>query len=314
MCLLVPHYHIIIVSSYVSRPLVPFSASVVAMANIDASVFDGCSDILADVIIAMSLYTRRLARRLLLIFNCHVGGIERLFLLTSQMPAPSRHGHRTRLSLGGCLLLEHRPVKDVVVLVAERAEQDAEQLTQVHVVGSLVEAQTTTVVEVHGKLGRESLAQHLDRCRHLLLADLLVLLFLGDRLETLPREAATVEVHQYVAERFHVVSPALFDAEVRVYAGVASGSGQVFVLAVQDVCVRSTVPVFLRETKVDEKQFVAMAPDAHEEIVRFYVAMYEVFVVYELDTSDHLVGHHQHGFHGESPRTKVEQIFQTGPQ
>ena len=288
------------------------------MANIDASMFDGRSG--RSIFWWMSslpcLCTHAVRLAEIFVFKCHVvGGIERLFRSTSQMPAPPwRHGQRTHLSLGGCLLFKHRPIKDVVVLVAERTEQDAEELTQVHVVRGLVEAQATAVVQIHGELRRESLAQHLDGCRHLLLADLLVLLFLGDGLESLPRKAAAVEVHQNVAERLHVVSSALFDTEVCVYAGVSSGSGQVLVLAVQDVRVRSAVAVFLRETKVDDKQFVAMAPDAHEEIVWFHVAMYEVLVVHEFDTSDHLVGHHQYGFHGESARTKVEQIFQTGPQ
>jgi len=58
------------------------------------------------------------------------------------------------------LLLEHRPVERVVVLVVEGAEQDAEQLAQVHVVGRLVKAQAAAVVQVHGELGREALRAH----------------------------------------------------------------------------------------------------------------------------------------------------------
>ena len=41
---------------------------------------------------------------------------------------------------------------------------------------------------------------------------LFVLLLLGGGLETLPREGATVEVHQDVAEGFHVVATRLFDS------------------------------------------------------------------------------------------------------
>lgn len=57
----------------------------------------------------------------------------------------------------GDLLLEQRPVEGEVVLVIEGAEQDAEELPQVHVVRVLIEAQATGVVEVHGKLCWESL-------------------------------------------------------------------------------------------------------------------------------------------------------------
>ena len=60
------------------------------------------------------------------------------------------------------LLLQHCPVEGVVVLVVERPEEDSEELTQVHVVWRLLEAQPTAVVEVHCKLCWETLAQHLD--------------------------------------------------------------------------------------------------------------------------------------------------------
>ena len=55
------------------------------------------------------------------------------------------------------LLLQQSPVKGVVVLVVQRTEQDAEQLTQVHVVRCLLESETPAVVEVHGKFSGKSL-------------------------------------------------------------------------------------------------------------------------------------------------------------
>ena len=68
---------------------------------------------------------------------------------------------RSRNTCGG-LLLEHRPVEGVVVLVVEGPEEDSEELAQVHVVWCLFEAQPAAVVEVHGKLCWETLAQHLQ--------------------------------------------------------------------------------------------------------------------------------------------------------
>ena len=126
---------------------------------------------------------------------------------------------RSRDTCGG-LLLQHRPVERVVVLVVERPEEDPVELAEVHVVRRLLEPQAAAVVEVHGELCGEALAQHLcilysqkmkadlivlpimrrarlylNRRRHLLLADLLILLLLGGRLQTLPWKRTPVNVH-----------------------------------------------------------------------------------------------------------------------
>ena len=127
---------------------------------------------------------------------------------------------RPRNTCGG-LLLQHRPVERVVVLVVERPEEDPVELAEVHVVRRLLEPQAAAVVEVHGELCGEALAQHLyilnsydidrkavvriskllrahlylNRRRHLLLADLLILLLLGGRLQTLPWKRTPVHVH-----------------------------------------------------------------------------------------------------------------------
>lgn len=61
------------------------------------------------------------------------------------------------------LLLQHRPVERVVVLVVERAEQYAEQLPQVHVVGRLLKTQSAAVVQVHRELGGETLARATEK-------------------------------------------------------------------------------------------------------------------------------------------------------
>ena len=58
------------------------------------------------------------------------------------------------------LLFQDRPIKHVVILVVEGAEEDAEELAEVHVVGSLLEAQASAVVEVHCKLRRITLCTH----------------------------------------------------------------------------------------------------------------------------------------------------------
>lgn len=52
-------------------------------------------------------------------------------------------------------------------------------------------------------------AEDLDGRRHLLLADALILLALGGRLEALPGQGAQVEVHEHVTQTLQVISTAL---------------------------------------------------------------------------------------------------------
>ena len=54
-------------------------------------------------------------------------------------------------SCGGSFLFQHGPIERVVVLVVQRTEKNAEQLSQIHVIGLLFEAQSTTVIQIHRK-------------------------------------------------------------------------------------------------------------------------------------------------------------------
>ena len=209
------------------------------------------------------------------------------------------------------LLLQHGPVKDVIVLVVQSAEQNAKQLPEVHVIGCVGELQVAAVVQVHGELGRKSPAQDLHRCRHFFLAYFFVLLLLRDGLEALPRQTRAIEVHEDVAERLEIVPPRLLATQVSVDASVAGRAGQVLVLAVRNVLVRSIVAVLLRQTEIDEVDLVARLSVSHEEVVRLDVAVDEILIVDELDAADHLVGQHQHRLHGEAARAKVKQVLET---
>ena len=123
--------------------------------------------------------------------------------------------------------------------MVEGAEEDPEELSEVHVVRRLLEPQTSAVVQIHGELGGETLAnnkfrilmsfkarsihlaQHLHRRGHLLLTDLLVLLLLGGGLQSLPWEAASVEVHENIAQTLHVISATLLNSKVGVDGGIS---------------------------------------------------------------------------------------------
>lgn len=81
-------------------------------------------------------------------------------------------------------------------------------------------------------------------------------------------------------------------------------------LSVEDVHARPRVPELLRQSKVDQEELVAVAADAHQEIVRLDVAVDERLAVHELYAADHLVRQHQHRLDREAPRAEVEKVLQ----
>lgn len=82
-------------------------------------------------------------------------------------PGHGGRGHRCRGSsdsgAGSSFLFQHGPVEGVVILVVEGAEEDAEQLPEIHVVRGLLKPQASAVVKIHGELSGKTLAEHLNR-------------------------------------------------------------------------------------------------------------------------------------------------------
>lgn len=154
-------------------------------------------------------------------------------------------------------------------------EQVTQLLAQIRVVWLVIEPQRAAVLEVRDKLRRESTAEDFNGRDHLLLADLLVLLLLRSRLKALPWQAASQKIHHHVAEGLNVVPATLLDAEVSVDGRIAGGSCEVFVLTVRNVNVVLRVAVLLGEPKIDDVNLVGALAQAHEEVVRFDVAMDE---------------------------------------
>ena len=134
-----------------------------------------------------------------------VAGRLLLFLLSGLLT-----GRLLSHGLGILLVFVHGPVKYVVVLEAFANKQIAEDLAKVRVVGFVVEAEGTSVVQVDCELIREPTAQNLGGSSHLLFHNAVVLLLLGGRLQSLPWERATAEVEHDIAQRFHVVTAGLF--------------------------------------------------------------------------------------------------------
>ena len=190
------------------------------------------------------------------------------------------------------LILVDGPIEDVVVLEAFTYEEVAEDLTQVGVVGLVIEAKAACVVEVDSELVGKATAKHFGWGGHLLLHNAIVLLLLRGRFETLPRQATAAEVQHHVAERLHVITARLLckslvagqsecnptgltNAQVGIDGCIACGSRQVLVLAVRDVEVRLRVAVLLRQSEIDHVHLIASLPDAHQEVVRLDVAVDE---------------------------------------
>lgn len=206
------------------------------------------------------------------------------------------------------------PVKHVVILKAFTNEQIPEDFPQVAVVGLVVEPKRPGVVEVDGELVGEAAAKDFSRRRHLLLHDAVIFLFLGGSLQALPGQRATDKVQHDVAQRFHIIAPGLFHAQMRVDGGVACRAGQVLVLAVRNVEVGFWVAVFLGQAKVDAVDLIAAFSNPHQEVVRLDVAMDEGLGVDILDARNELIHEQKNRLERKFAVAEVEQVFQAGPQ
>lgn len=206
-----------------------------------------------------------------------------LVLLLNDLPAAASLGAGGGV-IGSATL--NTPVEDIVVLVAFTDEQVPEELAEVRVIGLVVEAESTSVVEEDAELGGETTAKDIGWSGHLLLHDAVVLLLLGSSLQSLPGESAAEEVHEDVGQRLEVVTTGLFNAQMGVDGRVPGSTGKVLILPVRDMKVRLGVPELLGETEVDDVDLVATLPDAHQEVVGLDVTVDEVARVDVLDAGD----------------------------
>mmetsp|Transcript_34126 Transcript_34126/g.77870 ORF Transcript_34126/g.77870 Transcript_34126/m.77870 type:complete len:229 (-) Transcript_34126:419-1105(-) len=207
------------------------------------------------------------------------------------------------------LVVQDSPVEHKVILVTFTEEQVFQQPAQVGIVWTVLKAQASTVVEVGHELSRKVLAQHFYGCGHLLLHDLLVFFLLGVGLQALPRQAATIEVHEHIANGLQVIPPALLDPQVGIHTCIASCPCQVLVLPIRNVLLCLRVPVLLSKTEVNDVNLIGLLAKANEEVVRLDVAVNEVLGMNVLDAIDHLVCQHQDCFQTELPIAEAEQIF-----
>ena len=79
--------------------------------------------------------------------------------------------------------------------------------------------------------------------------------------------------------------------------GAGGGGGglltsKVLILSVWNVCTCPGVPVLLSKPEINEKQFITVAPNTHEKIIRLYIPVYEVFGMNVFNASNHLISNH----------------------
>lgn len=68
--------------------------------------------------------------------------------------------------------------------------------------------------------------------------------------------------------------------------GVAGGACEVLILAVGDVLMRSGVPVFLGQAKVNDVDKVALLAESHQEVVWLHVSVDKVLGVDVFNSAD----------------------------
>lgn len=90
---------------------------------------------------------------------------------------------------------------------------------------------------------------------------------------------------------------------------ISRSSGEVLVLAVRNVLVRSRISVFLGESEIDNVNHRLSLPESDEKVIRLYITVNEGLCVHILQTAEELIRQHQHRFELESSPTIVEQIL-----
>jgi len=208
------------------------------------------------------------------------------------------------------LVLVDGPIEDIVILETLTDEEIAEDLSEVGVVGLVIEAEGASVVEVDGELVGEASAENFSWGGHLLLHDTVVLLLLGSSFQTLPWKRATAEVEHNISKRLHIITTRLLDTQVSVDGGITSSTSQVLVLTVWDVEVSLGVTVLLGQTEIDNVDLVSTLADTHEEVVRLDITVDEGLGVDVLDAGDELIGEEKDSLQGELSVAEVEEILQ----
>ena len=230
-------------------------------------------------------------------------------------------------------IMPNTPIKDIVILVALAKKEITKEFAQIGIIRPLIEAKSTSVIQEDAKLGRESTTQDICGSGHLLLHDTIVHLLLRSSLETLPGKGTSKEMYQDVSKRFEIIATSLLDTQVRVDGDVTGSSSGVLVLLVRDVNIGPGVKELLGETEINDVDLMVTPSDAHEEVVRFNIAVNEMSRVNIFDTRNlwqkgvrkenskrrgdkghQLISKEENGLETKFAVTEAEKILQRGPE
>jgi len=103
---------------------------------------------------------------------------------------------------------------------------------------------------------------------------------------------------------------------VSVDTHVPSSTAQTLSFSVWNVLFCLWITVLLRHPEINHMYSVGAlcAWAADEKVVRLYVTVDKVFLMYSLYTREHLSGSHAHRLDRKLPSTHIKKIFQTRPQ
>ena len=185
-------------------------------------------------------------------------------------------------------LADLHPVVLAILHTTGILERLCEELTQIVVIGRVLEAEVANIREILDKLVGKTLAQLLDLGGLLFFSDLLVLLLVSSSLETLPGQTTAQKVHEYVAESLEIVSPRLFSAKMGIDTHVAGSSREGLSLPIRNVLLGFRVAILFCHTEVDDVNNVRgfRAGAANQEVVRLDIAVDEVLLVDSLHSRE----------------------------
>lgn len=210
------------------------------------------------------------------------------------------------------ILADLHPVVLAILDVAGVLQGLGEELSEVIVVGGILETKVSDVRQVLVELLGEALAEILDGSGLLLLTNLFIFLLVSSSLEALPGETATQEVHENVTKSLQIISSRLFAAKMRVDTHITGSTGKRLPLAVRDMLLGLGVSVLLGHTEVDHVDDVGRLGSwsSNQKVVGLDITVDEVLFVYRLDSGKHLLGDHDDGLDGEPTSAVVEKVLE----
>lgn len=131
-------------------------------------------------------------------------------------------------------------------------------------------------------------------------------------MEALPWQFALQKVGGADANGFKVVSTTLLEAYMSVGRSVPRCSGQTFIFFTFDVETAFWVLVPFCKTKVNNKDCILILSISNEKIIRLYIPMNIVIIMYGLNPANHLISYHEGSLDCKLASAVLEEVFEAG--